>query len=50
MAVSSFPPEDIESLLLLIERDLIVIRNIPPTLSCDTITRYVDSFGAIEVK
>jgi hypothetical protein len=44
-----FPPKNIEQLLLLIDRELVVIRNIPKTLSFDTIYQYLQTYGLIEV-
>jgi hypothetical protein len=43
-----FPPENIEELLILIDQELLVIRNIPATLSTDTMYLYLETFGQIQ--
>ncbi|KAJ3322176.1 hypothetical protein HDV06_003236 [Boothiomyces sp. JEL0866] len=42
-----FPPTSDQSLLHLISLKLVVVKNIPPTLSADTLCKYFESFGTI---
>ncbi|KAJ3258759.1 hypothetical protein HK103_003353 [Boothiomyces macroporosus] len=42
-----FPPNSDQSLIHLIGLNLVVVKNIPPTLSADTLCKYFESFGTI---
>jgi hypothetical protein len=45
-----FPPLDLLSLKLLCIQELLIVRNIPLSLSSDTIKRFLEFYGPIKVK